>query len=120
MTAKLDPAGVEKGKGDEDSTGSDDKKPTAVPSDESQPNCAGCGEPFEQFYDGENEEWMFQNAFRAPDGKLYHPQCFSSSDSGPDGDRKGKKRGLDQVTPSPPATAAEVKSDTALKKPKIE
>jgi hypothetical protein len=48
-----------------------------VPADEDQPNCVACGEPFEQYWDAELDEWMYKNAVLASDGFIYHTQCHN-------------------------------------------
>ena len=37
--------------------------------------CDICRDPFEQFYDDEEEEWHLRDAMRA-DGRTYHPVCY--------------------------------------------
>jgi hypothetical protein len=72
---------------------------------------------------GAADEWMFKNALRGVDNKLYHSQCYSGAPIGTNitasdlGDRLGKKRALEEITP---LGAVDSVADTDPKRPKSE
>lgn len=53
----------------------------AVPASEQQTECKVCGERFEQYFDSEQDEWMYKNAVLA-DNVIYHVKCYSGNING--------------------------------------
>jgi len=53
-----------------------------VAADERQSTCPICGEKFEQFFDSDQDEWMYRDAM-CENGIIYHQPCFENSSALP-------------------------------------
>ncbi len=63
----------------QDKDSKDKAKLPSVPADETQTMCPQCGERFEQYFDSEQDEWMYRDTVRL-DGVIYHQKCSVSQE----------------------------------------
>jgi len=54
------------------------KEVVCVPADETQTHCPKCGESFEQFWDSDQDEWMYKDCVSLND-TIYHQKCSTES-----------------------------------------
>jgi len=54
----------------------------SVTADEKQTNCPKCGESFEQYWNSDQDEWMYRDCVSI-DGIIYHQKCSMSTETEP-------------------------------------
>ncbi|CAB3225554.1 unnamed protein product [Arctia plantaginis] len=72
--------------------------PSAAASAPAAHTCALCGDPFQQFYNEDKEEWHLRNAVKHDDD-YYHPLCFEDYKTSLNKEEPAKEESSDDVTP---------------------
>jgi len=57
------------------------EKRVRVPADESQTDCAICGDAFEQVWDDDEDSWLYKNTIRVPDPTTSPPSNSSGAET---------------------------------------
>jgi len=52
------------------------KTSTSITSPDDQMNCPACGEPLDQYWDSERDEWMCRDGSIGQDKLIYHTKCL--------------------------------------------